>query len=356
MIMMKKKIRLLAVLTAFAVIMSALSACSLKLTVDDDETAVSSQSGGDEGNESTSARNVSVSIIQYSDYSSLNECCSGITKKLDEAKIGYEVTVGSEHNEASDCEEKAQDIAINSSCDLVIAIGTPCAETVCPIIRSAGRMPVVFCAVTDPVGIGIVDSTSSPGENCTGVATAFDIDEQLNMINTFQPTITRLGVIYTESEQNTAAQLKTLKEGAEKLGITVYAEPADDPSKLSEITKELMTKVEAIVLLPDNMIAKNSWNITSQTIAGMIPLYGVNLSQVQEGALAGYCYDFSALGAKAADKAIDILHGESAADMSVSVERSGTLYVNKDRLKDLEMEIPDEYKQAANEVATSYEK
>lgn len=350
---MKSK-RLLSCLLAFVLFVTAFSACSMKLSVDDEDTA-SEQSGGGTVTESTSTRQARVSIIQYADYSSLNECCEGVKSVLDSEGIGYDVTVGAKNREISDCEQKAQDIAINSSRDLVICIGTPCAESVYPIISSAGRIPVVFCAVTDPVGAGLVENINAPGVNCTGVATAFNITEQVNMINTFQPSITRLGVIYTKSEQNTAAQLKSLNKAAKNLSITVYEEPIDDLSQLSQAAKELMTKVEAVVILPDNMIAMNSWNITNQSIVGKLPLYGVNLSEVREGCLAGYCYDFQSIGRKAGEQAVEILHGESAASMPVIMERECTLYVNSDRLKDLDMTIPDTYKASAVEVKTSYE-
>ena len=351
---MNTKNRFLALLIILGIIMTCTCGCSMKLSIDDEDSDQTQSENASE-QESTSTRKAQISIIQYADYSSLNECCEGVKSALDEAGIAYDVTVGSKNHEKSDCEQKAQDIAINSLCDLVICIGTPCAEVVCPIIGSAGSTPVVFCAVSDPVGAGIVKTINMPGVNCTGVATSFNITEQVNMINTFQPSITRLGVIYTRSEQNTEAQLKMLKKAAEKLSITVYEEPIDDPSQLSETAKTLMTKVEAVTLLPDNTVAMNSWNVTNQSIVGKVPLYGVNLSQVKEGCLAGYCYDFTAIGKKAGDQAVRILHGEGAADMPVIMEREGTLYVNSDRLDDLDMKIPNEYKSAAIEVKTSYE-
>ena len=352
---MNSKLRIKAVLLAAAVMLSALCSCSMKLSVDEPEEAAEEEAVS-QPDESCLMSGTTVSIIQYIDYSSLNECCEGVKKALDAAGVGYEVTVGQEPDAAEECGQKARDIVTNGSCDLVIAIGTPCAESVFPIISSAAGVPVVFCAVTDPVGAGLVQSAAEPGVNCTGVATAFNINEQLNMINTFQPSITRLGVIYTSSEQNAQVQLKGLRKASEKLGITVFAEPVDSPAEMSEKAQELMGKVEAVVILPDNMTSKNSWNITSRTIAGEMPLYGVNLTQVKEGALAGYCYDFEALGEKAGRQAAEILHGESAADTPVIMENECKLYVNKDRLKDLNMTIPDEYKASAAEVTTSYEK
>ena len=351
----KNKRSLIISMLAAVLALTIFTACSMQLSFEDSDTENDAVSDSDTGVQNESTRDASVYIIQYMNYSSLNECCEGVKSSFDSAGIGYNVIVGTNGSEKEDCENAAKDIATNNLCDLVVVIGTPCAEVVCPIISSASTTPVVFCAVTDPVSAGIVDNLNAPGKNCTGVASAFNINEQLNMINTFQPYITRLGVIYSGSEQNAVSQLKSLKKAAAKLNITVYDEEVDDPSQYGSTAQELMKKVEAVVLLPDNMIAKNSWGITEKSIVEKVPLYGVTLPQVQEGCLAGYCYDFCELGKKAGDQAVSILHGDSAAQSPVIMERECKLYVNKDILSDLDMSVPDEYKNIAEEIATSYE-
>ena len=348
---MKIRLKAACVLLAAAML---LCGCSLQLSFEDSDSE-NVVSADENAVESGSTVDAAVSIIQYMNNTPLNECCEGVKEALESAGIAYDVTVGGMHTERDDCEEKARELAINGKSNLIICIGTQCAEAVVPIINSADRTPVVFCAVTDPVGAGLVENITAPGVNCTGVATAFNISEQLNMINTFQPSITRLGVIYTESEQNTDQQLKSLRKAAKKLGITVYEAAVEDPSQLSSAATELMRKTEAVTLLPDNMIAANSWNVTNRSIVEKVPLYGVTLSQVNEGCAAGYCYDFRLIGRKAGEQAVSIIRGESAADMPVIMERECTLYVNTDTLEALDMEIPDEYKAAANKVKTSYE-
>ena len=328
----------------------------MQLSFDDSDSDDIDNNVVESETESGSARSAYVTIIQYANYNELNECCNGIKHTLDGANVGYDVIIGSDKDPRGDCEKAAQDIVINSSCDLIIVIGTPCAEAVCTITNMAGKMPVVFCAVTDPVGAKLVNNIKEPGGNCTGVACAFNINEQLNMINTFQPYITRLGVIYSSSEQNALAQLKGLKKAAEKLGISITESAIDDPTALSAAAKELFPKVEAVIVLPDHMIAKSSWGITDRSIVEKVPAYGVTPTQIKEGFLSGYCFDFVKIGEKAAQQAIDVLHGESIAEMPVIMESECTLYVNEDSLRDLEMKIPDEYKDKAVTIKTSYDK
>ena len=294
-------------------------------------------------------------VIQYIDYSSLNECTKGITAILDESGIEYDVHVGGGADPESECAEIAQNIAINGGYDVIISVGTTASVAVYSNVSTASRIPVVFCAVTDPEGAGLVQSENKPVNNCTGTVSDFNIKEQLNMINTFQPSITKLGVIYSANEQNTTKKLKELREGCKELGIVLYEVGAEDPTQLSELAKKMVPEVQAITLLTDNMVSKNSWNIVNQAIVGQIPVYGVNLSQVKEGCLAGYCFDFEKMGRKTADMALSVIKGQSAADTPVIKMSDGMLYVNSDMVKDLEIEIPDEYKDIAQTVTTSYE-
>lgn len=347
---MKKSFKLISVFIILAMLAcSVISACTAEETNSDAEnTQTESQT------ENQHTRKAKVSIIQYFSYTALDECCQGIKNSLDNANIEYDVNIGSEASPEEDCQEFAQNIAASGGYDLVITIGTPASSAVYSSISASSGTPVVFCAVTDPVGAGLVVSNEKPQNNCTGVATTFNITEQLNMINTFQPSITKLGVIYSKNEQNTSEQLKTLEKEAEKLGIKLYSAGVEDASELSDTAARMVPEVEAITLLPDNMIAANSWNIVNQAIIGNKPVYGVTQTQVKEGCLAGYCYDFVALGEKTGATAVSVLKGQSAAGTPVTTVSDCTLYVNTDMLEDLELQIPEKYSNA-QKVTTSYE-
>lgn len=349
---MKNRLNIFSLVLVLALLLTTvISGCKMSF---DDEEAESEAVQQESKAENLSTRKAKISIIQYMNYTALNECCDGIKQSLDAANIEYDVTVGSNSSPEQDCEEAAQNIVINGGYDLVITIGTPASVSVYSYISTASKIPVVFCAVTDPVGSELVLSNQNPTNNCTGVSTAFDIKEQLNMINTFQPYITKLGVIYTKDEPNTEQQLNALKNEAKKLGITIYAAAVENPSEMTEAAAKIVPEVDAITLLPDNMVSANSWNIVNQAIIGNKPVYGVTLTEVNEGCLAGYCYDFTELGRKTGEMAVTVLRGQSAANTPVELVSDCTLYVNSDVLEDLDIDIPDEYSNA-KKVKTSYE-
>ena len=348
---MKKSILLLILLSFLC--SAVFSGCRLSFE-DEDTDSAETNSKPESSLESLSTRKAKVSIIQYMDYTELNECCEGVKSALNQTEIEYNVLVGSSKSPEQDCYEFAQNIEINGGCDLIIAIGTPAAVSAHDSVIVSSNIPVIFCAVADPVGANLIDSVESPNKKCTVVATPFNIKEQLNMINTFQPYITKLGVIYTKDEQNTERQMKILRSETEKLGIYLYEQSVSDPSQLADAAAKMVPEVDAITLLADNMISANSWEILNQAIIGSKPVYAATLTSVKEGCLAGYCYDFKEIGKKAGETAISVLRGQSAAEMPIDIIKTGSLYVNSDMLKQLEMTVPENYS-SAQLVKTSYQ-
>lgn len=76
--------------------------------------------------------------------------------------------------------------------DVIVAITTPMAQAV----AKSARCPVVFAAVTDPVGAGLVKSLDKGEEMVTGTSDAWPYQDQLKLIRKISPKAKRLGVLY----------------------------------------------------------------------------------------------------------------------------------------------------------------
>src|SRR4029079_12929709 len=75
--------------------------------------------------------------------------------------------------------------------DVIIPISTPSAQT---IVHQIKTTPIVFAAITDPLGAKVVSSLKHPGENVTGVTDTPPLLEQLNFMATCVPQLKTLGV------------------------------------------------------------------------------------------------------------------------------------------------------------------
>ncbi len=326
----------------------------MKLSFDDEDLSSSAASEtASESEHSNSARKPRAAIFQYNDCEELSACTKSIEAALTENGVDVEITVGRSGSELRDISEKAGQLAVNGGVDLAAAVGTPCAEAVCPLFTSSGRTPVVFCAVTDPVGAGLVDNINSPSANCTGTAAAFGVKERFDMIYAAQPAMTKLGVIYSASEQNCESQLNILAKECESRNIQLVETPADTSQQLPELSRELMDNCDAVMLLQDNMLMQNSWPVISQSIGSAVPIYGVTLGQIEDGCAAGYCYDFEKMGEITGEQAVRLLHGETAQSVPVVEYKDCTLYYNEKRMTELFLEFTNDYKKSAKPASQS---
>src|SRR5207344_3448574 len=78
--------------------------------------------------------------------------------------------------------------------DLLIAIGP---QTAVALKSATATIPIVFVAVGDPVGIGLIQSLARPGGNMTGLATFVPgmAGKHIEMLREIVPTASKIAVL-----------------------------------------------------------------------------------------------------------------------------------------------------------------
>lgn len=348
---MKRSMKFIAfVMAAMLIVCCAFAGCDTGTPVED--PAVGSVSIAQTADEPANAK---VGIIQFMPHSSLDNCCEGIKNALDDAKIDYDLEVGSTASAVDDCQSYAARMAETGGYDAIIAIATPAATAAYSAVRSASKdIPVIFCAVSDPVAAKLVESVEKPGNNCTGTSDSFDIVSQVKIVKAAQPELKKLGVLYTTTEPNSISQLAVLKEECGKNGIELVDQGINEAADLPAAAASLIPQVEAITNLTDNNVVDNMATVLEQAKAANIPVYGSEIEQVKKGCLAAASIDYVALGRQTGELAVKILGGEKASETPVLVISDSTPVFNTDVAAELSIEIPAEYKDA--QTVTTNEK
>ena len=288
-----------------------------------------------------------VGVVQYISHPSLDNCYAGVEQAL-VARFGDKVQItrqiGSDSSADSDCATYASQFAAPNY-DMIVAIATPAASSAFAAAE-AKDIPVVFCAVSDPVSVGLVESMDKPGYNCSGTSDVLDMDAQVKLITSMQPDVKKIGVLYTSSEANSIAQLALLEAAAKPYDIEIVAQSIQSDSDIPSAAAALCAKVDCLNNFTDNKVVNNLSVVLDAANSAGIPVYGSEIEQVKNGCLASVSIDYVALGKVTGDMAADALEGASLADMAVKTISDATPVVNSDVLAAFNMTMPAAYANA----------
>lgn len=293
-----------------------------------------------------------VGVIQYMSHPSLDNCYEGIRAALLSSGIAMDIDrqTGSAASADNDCGITAENM-VASDYDIIIAIATPAAVAAFTATENTD-IPVIFCAVSDPVKANLVDSNELPGDNCTGTSDVLDLAAQLALIRAMQPDVKSIGVLYTSSESNSLSNLAVFRTLCEQNGIELVSKAVQSASDIPAAAADLASRVDCINNFTDNNVVNNLSVVLTAAENNNIPVYGSEVEQVKKGCLAAVSIDYVALGRVTGEMALDVLRGADAAKTPVKTITDATPVINTEVLEALGMTMPEAYREIADTVVT----
>ena len=289
-----------------------------------------------------------IGICQYGQHGSLDNCREGFLQGLEEAGLveGTDYTI--DYQNASFDDNMAIQIAQAFSAEdaaLMVGIATP-AATACYAAAEDKDIPVVFTAITDPVGAKL-DSG-----NITGTSDVLPVQGQLELIRAIQPEADTIGIVYTTSEANSVYSIGVYEDLAADYGFTIEAIGVTAQSEVTQAVDTLISQgVDCISNLTDNNVVGVLGSILEKTNEAGIPVYGSEIEQMELGCVAGAGLDYVQLGIQTGKMAAQILTGEATcADLPYETIENYGLYVNSSALTEMGLTLPDDVAQTAEEV------
>ncbi len=293
---------------------------------------------------------VKIGIIQFMPHPSLDNCKEGILSVLNTAtlnsgkKIEIEIQTGSAASAESDCSTYAKNM-VSAGYDMIIAIATPAAASAFSAVQDTG-IPLVFCAVSDPVAAKLVKTNDEPAYGATGTSDLLDFTHQLKLIKALQPNAKKIGVLYTTSEQNSVSQLASFTKIASEMGLEVVPQGIQSASEIPAASASLVSKVDCVNNFTDNNVVTHLNVLLEAANNAKIPVYGSEIEQVKNGCLASVSIDYFNLGKDTGEIAVRVLNGEDINKIPVKEITEAKPVINGEVVEALGITIPEEYKNA----------
>ena len=261
-----------------------------------------------------------------------------------------------EHRAAADLEAmRSHALQLASlGAELVVTYSTPAANAV---RQTAPRMPIVFTAVSDPIGTGFVESFARPGGIITGF-TNFEASmgsKWLELLRDIAPSVKRAAMLFNPTTANTGASggiyLPSMQAAAQVLGVQLSASPVSDPAEIDGLFAALAQGMPAgSIVMPNVFTFTHRQRIVEQAARFRIPTVYPLPEFVAAGGLLSYGIDYLDLIRRAASYADRILHGTKPADLPVQQPTKFVLVVNVKTAKVLGLEVPPTLIARADEV------
>ncbi|UPS15875.1 ABC transporter substrate-binding protein [Vibrio alginolyticus] len=221
--------------------------------------------------------------------------------------------------------------------DVLVGIATPSAQALVSATRS---IPVVFTAVTDPVGAKLVKSMEQPGKNVTGLSDLSPVAQHVDLIQEILPQVKSIGVVFNPGEANAVTLVELLKESAKAKGIQVVEATALKSADVQSATQAIAAKSDILYAPTDNTVASAIEGMIVAANQAKKPVFGGATSYVEKGAIAGLGFDYYQVGVQTADYVAAILDGQEPGKLGVKVATGSDLVINESAASKLGIKLP----------------
>lgn len=277
-----------------------------------------------------------VGIVQFVDDASLNQINSALCARLDAkgAELGVTFDYG-DYNlngqaDATMLNQIAQQL-LAEEVDVIVPIATP-AALIMQAAAEESRTPVIFSAVSDPVGAGLVASLDAPGSYVTGTSDALNTKAVMDLMFAADPDIKKVGLLYNKSEDSSRQPVADAKSYCAAKNVEVVEKTGTTNDEVMLAADALAAEgVDAVFTPTDNTIMTAELAIYEKFIEAGIPHYAGADSFALNGAFCGYGVNYVELGTATGDMVAELLTGgKNPAEMPVVSLDNGIATVNSE--------------------------
>ncbi|MDO6500097.1 ABC transporter substrate-binding protein [Photobacterium sanguinicancri] len=231
--------------------------------------------------------------------------------------------------------------------DVLVGIATPTAQALAASTRS---IPVVFTAVTDPVGAKLVKNMDKPARNVTGLSDLSPVAQHVDLMHELVPNMKSIGVVFNPGESNAVALVELLKAAAKEKGFTVVEGTALKSADVQSAAQIVASKADVIYAPTDNTVASAIDGLVNAANQANKPIIGASTTYVENGVLAALGFDYYQVGMQTADYVDALLKGQKVSSLPVKVAKGSDLALNKVAAQKLGITLPESVLKRATSI------
>ena len=278
---------------------------------------------------SQSEADCTVGICNYVSDASLDQIVenirSGLEKAAGEKGISVKILEQNANADASLMEQIITNF-MAEKVDVMVGVATPVAVRMQAL--SEDGIPVVFAAVSDPVGAGLVETMAQPGGSVTGTSDGLNAEALLNLLFA-TVDCEKVALLYDLGQDSSTAAIASAKAILTERGVACadYTGTTTDELLLA-VDSLIADGCDAVFTPTDNTVMTAELAIYEKLADAGIPHFAGADSFALNGAFLGYGVNYADLGQETAKLLMELLTGAKAADTPVRTFDNGIATVN----------------------------
>ena len=326
--------------------MSLVTAAALSLGL---TGCAGTNNGGGTPSASATGKQFTIGIATFLSHPALQAVDDGFQKVLKDNNINYKAIEQNAQGDTSNAATIASGFASNKNIDLILAIATPVATAMASAVQDK---PILFSAVTDPVGAGLVPSWTQAGQNITGTSDLNPDAKPVSVVQEAMPNVNTIGVLYSSSESNSLTQLQEYQTEAASLGVTIKPAAITSAAEIS-VGLQTLSGVDAILIPTDNTVVASIATVIQFGQENQIPVFCADDSTVSLGTVATRGLSYEALGEATGQMAVQILNGTPISSIPPQAPSTTDLTVNTQAAATFGLTLPASFVAQGTDVQTT---
>jgi putative ABC transport system substrate-binding protein len=233
--------------------------------------------------------------------------------------------------------------------DVIVTVTTPAALAA---KQATAVIPIVFAAVADPVGTGLVASLARPGANVTGLSNQVSetSGKKLEFLREVVPGLRRLAIMANVNNPAVVLEKGEVQAAALTLGLELATSDILRVEDIASTFDALKGRADALYVCADPLMNTHRVRINTLALGVRLPTMHGFREYVEAGGLMSYGANIPNLFRRAGDYVDKILRGAKPADLPVEQPTKFDLVVNLTTAKALGLEVPPTLLARADEV------